>query len=163
MAFAIIAICGGALLMNFQKSHQQTQEKNTLDIVESKLRMSAQLAKISGREVRVVIGEEDGVKNISLSSDLGVAERMKANLSRKTDLLLVREIELTPNNRKDQMLSFFPWGLNDPDVEINLVFSSGNKTSVLPAKYVPNVFVDDTTEIDNLFPREILEDEKQEE
>ena len=162
IAFAIIAVCAGALVINFQKAYKEGQEKDVANIVESKLRMGAQLAKISGGEVRVVIDEEDGVKYISFDRDINVSSRMKATLSRKTKLPLVREVVLTPNNRNDIAIFFFPWGLKTPDIELGLLFNSGNKITLVPAKYVPNVVVDDPKVIEDLFPHEIIEDEKEE-
>lgn len=148
--------------MNFQKAHKEGQEKDVANIVESKLRMGAQLAKISGAEVRVVIDEEDGVRAISFKPDLNVSARMQANLSRKTKLPLLKEIELTPNARKNIIISFFPWGVENRDAKLSLIFNSGNRITLKPAKFVPNVIVDDPKTIEDLFPREILEDEKEE-
>lgn len=162
IAFAIIALCGGALVINFQKAHKKGQEKDVANIVESKLRMGAQLAKISGAEVRVVIDEEDGVRAISFDPDINVSSRMKANLSRKTKLPLVKEVVLTPNDRNDIAIFFFPWGLKNPDTKLELVFASGKKVTLAPAKYVPNVVVEDPKVIEDLFPHEIVEDEKEE-
>lgn len=162
IAFAIIAVCGGALVINFQKAYKEGQEKDVANIVESKLRMGAQLAKISGAEVRVVIDEDNEAKYISFKPDLNVSGRMQANLSRKTKLPLIKEIELTPNARNNKVICFFPWGMENPNSQLTLIFNSGNRISLKPAKFVPNVVVDDPKTIEDLFPREILEDEKEE-
>ncbi len=162
IAFSIIAICGGALLINFQKSHRDRQEKDAVDIVQSKLRMASKLAKITGGEIKVIFGEQDGVTTISTSSDIDISARMKAALSRITPLPLIKDVAITPDSGKISALSFYPWGLDDRDVEITLYFASGEQVTCHPAKQVPNVIVEDANEVYELFPSELLEDEKEE-
>ena len=163
IAFGVIAICAAVLVINFQKSSQDRREKDSLDIVESKFRMAAQLAKITNGEISVVFDKVDGVNFIYFSSDINTSERMKTNLNRKTPLPNINRVEVTPSD-DDQSVSFFPWGLENRDVEVALFPASGNGKKIIcsPAKYAPNVVVKDAKEIDDLFPQEIVDDEEEE-
>lgn len=163
IAFCIIGLCGGAMLMNFHRAYKEGQEKDVVDIVESKLRMGAQLAKISGGEVRIVIEEEGGVQKIYFEPDMNLSASMKVAVSKKTPLPHLREVVLTPNDRNDIALFYYPWGLINRDVQLELIFNSGRKTTLKPAKFAPNTVVEDPNVIEDLYPREVLEDEKEEE
>ncbi len=161
IAIGIIALIGASLLINFQRSHQERQEKDAADIVESKFRMAATLAKITGARVRVMFDEENGNHRVFISSNVLTSDRMKANISRKVNLHHVNDITLTPDNGL-MAVSFYPWGLDDQDIELNLFFKSGAKTTCRPEKYAPSVLSSNAQEIDELFPDEIVEDEKEE-
>lgn len=163
IAFAIIAVCAGALVINFQKAYKEGQEKDVANIVESKLRMGAQLAKISGGEVRIVIEEEDGTHKIYFEPDMNLSANMKAAVSKKTSLSHLRNVVLTPNDRKDITLFYYPWGLTNRDLELKLIFNSDRTTIIKPAKFAPNTVVEDLNVIKDLYPTEVLEDEKEEE
>lgn len=163
IAFAIIAVCGGALVINFQRAHKEGQEKDVANIVESKLRMGAQLAKISGGEVRIVIEEEGGTHKIYFEPDMNLSANMKVAVSKKTSLPHLQKVELTPNDRKDVTIFYYPWGLINRDLELELIFTSGRTTTLKPAKFAPNTVVEDPNVIKDLYPREVLEDEKEEE
>ncbi len=162
IAISIVATLGVALAMNFHGAHQERQEKDATDIIESKFRLAAQLAKISGRKVRVVFGEEKGVKNAFIASDIKVSERMKANFSSTVPLHNVRDVEIHPGSGKGLSVIFYPWGLYDPDSKVEVFFHSGKKATLLPGKYMPNVVIEDQGEIDALYPQEVAEDEKEE-
>ncbi len=159
IAIGILAFLGAALAINFYKSHQERKEKDTLDIIESKLRMAAQLAKMSDAEVRVIFPTHT---TISFDSDLAVSNRMKANLSRTTKLPYVKEITIEPNTREELSLSLFPSKCMHDDLQIKVLFDSGREVSINPAKYLPNLFSEDRAEIEAIFPHEILDDANEE-
>lgn len=162
IAIAIITTLGASIAINFYKGYKERQEKDAVDLVESKLRMAAQLAKLSDGEVRVLFDSREGKYSISFDHDINVSERMKANLGRKTALANVREILLVPNSTQEQALSYFPWGLLESNVQLELIFESGRRYALKPQKYVPNVIVEERNVIEDHFPREVLEDEKEE-
>ncbi len=163
LAIGIIVIVGASLAINFHSGHIDRQEKDVVDLIESKLRMAAGLAKLSNGQVRVVFGEHEGKKAIFLSPDMAFSERMKVAFSHKTPLPRVQEVEVVPNNEKGVSVSFFPWGVLDRNTEVQITFTSGKKVACLPAKYAPNVIIEDQSVIETLYPREIAEDEKEEE
>lgn len=154
IAMAIVLSCGAALVINFYESHKERQEKDCVDIIKSKLRMAAQLAKLSDSEVAVCIEEIDGKKVIFLEPDMNVSERMKANLSKQTALPNVTEAS-------EERIAYFPWGLVK-EVGLTVKFRSGKEYNVDPSKYAPDIFVTDPNEIQDLFPQKILDDEKEE-
>ncbi len=162
LAIGIIVVVGSALAINFHRSHQERQEKDVVDIVESKLRMAANLAKISNREVRVIFGEDEGKTVIYLSPDIRFSERMKANFSRKTTLAKVQDVQITPESGKVTAVSYFPWGIDNRDTEVHITFQSGRKLTSRPAKYVPNLLIEDQRLVEDLYPREVAEDETEE-
>ena len=162
IAFGVIAICAGALVINFQKSSQDRREKDSLDLVESKFRMAAQLAKITGRRVQVVFDEESNKKNVCISSDINLPERIKITLSHKADLPYVKDIVISPKEPNENAVSFYPWGIEDTDTKVTLFVTSGKKLESRVAKFAPNVESVNAKEIDDLFPYEIAENEKEE-
>ncbi|MCE5294236.1 MAG: hypothetical protein LLF94_06440 [Chlamydiales bacterium] len=162
IAFGIITICAAAFVFNFQKSSQERREKDSLNLVESKFRMAAQLAKITGRRVQVVFDKENDKKNVCISSDINVPERMKITLSRKADLPYVKDIEISPKEADENAVSFYPWGLEDKDTMVTLFVTSGDKLETRVAKFAPSVESVNAKEIDDLFPYEIAENEKEE-
>ncbi len=159
IAIGILAFLGAALAINFYKSHQERKEKDTIDIIESKLRMAAQLAKISDAEVRVIFPTH---QTIAFDLDLAVSNRMKVNLSKSTKLPYVKEITIDPNTRDELSLSLFPSRCMHDEIEIAVLFDSGHTVTIDPTKYLPNQFIDDPGEIEALFPSEILDDANEE-
>lgn len=153
IAIAIVVVCGAALAINFYESHKERQEKDSVDIIKSKLRMAAQLAKLSDSEVAVCIEDIEGKKVIFLEPDLSVSERMKANLSKQTVLPNVTEAT-------EERIAYFPWGLEE-DIDLKVKFRSGREYNLDPAKYAPDIFVTDPNKIQDLYPQEILDDEKE--
>jgi type II secretory pathway pseudopilin PulG len=157
IAMGIIVLCGAMLVINFTKSRTEQQEKDTLDIIKSKLRMASQLAKITDFEVQVAFDNTDGEYSIFFSPDMRVSERMKINVCRRTPLKLVREISISPDPGYLH-ISYFP---DTSCQEVVVSFHSGHKATIIPSKYVADSFVDEAGEIERLYPKEVLQDEKE--
>lgn len=153
IAMAIVVVCGAALVINFYESHRERQEKDCVDIIASKLRMAASIAKLSDSEVAVCIADVDGKKVIFLEPDMRVSNRMKVALSKQTPLPNVAEAS-------EERIAYFPWGLEE-DIDLSVKFRSGKEYTLDPYKYSPDIFVDDPNEIQDLYPQEIVDDEKE--
>ena len=162
IAFTIIGILGAAIAINIQKGATERREKDTIDIITGKLRAASQLAKMTNHAVEVEFIEVAGKHMIFLTPSLKTSDAMKRSLSKKVPLDHVKEIELVPNHTRSKTIEFFPWGIQNRKLKVQVVLDSGKKVTCLPANYSPNVVVSDRTVIEDLFPREILEDEKEE-
>ena len=127
----------------------------------SKLRTASFLAKITNRKVRVKIEDEDNDYKIFIESNLAVSDMMKRNLSKKSILPHIRDIELINCQAKVIAIDFFPWGIHNQNLELKLVFDSGDTASCFPSQYIYGALITDQAEIHDLFPREIEEDEKE--
>jgi len=161
IAIGILAFLGAALVINFYKSHQERKEKDTIDLIQSKLRMAAQLAKISDSEVQVLFTEVDGKFAVSFDSDLKVSDRLKPYFTKKSELTNIEEIVVS-GSREENLLSYFPWGMEEEEVEVAVTFRSGNEHMIDPTEYAPNILIEDPAAVEDIFPQEIVDDEKEE-
>jgi len=163
VAMALLALVGGAIIFNMRKGYVDRQQKDSLERIQSTLKLASRLSKITHNEVRVVFFDEDGKKMMQIHSDVAGSTFMKTALSRKQPLEQVQEVSSTPKNLYDDAVevSYFPWGYDQSDYSLEVQFSSGKKVLCDPKLYVPQDGQVAPREHIDLFPQEVLQDDEE--
>lgn len=164
IAVTLLALIGAAVSMSLARGISERKERGSFERIESALKLAAKLAKITHREVKVIVFDEEGKKAIQIDSDIAVSSFMKTAISRSHMLEGVQDIALEPRRLSDEHLeiSYFPWGLDIPEASLEIRFNSGNRVTCVPKSYLPQDAEVTPREHIDLYPTEVLQDEKEE-
>jgi type II secretory pathway pseudopilin PulG len=163
IACFLLAICGAACVIYFDRAGTDRRAKHSLQIIEQKLQQAFLIARMVDGQVAVIIRNLP-TPQISMSTDMPVAPGLKPLLTQSESLEAISDVGLVRGGAsikgKQVKIVFYPTGVDCPEGHLE-VMAAGTKASFSLKKYVVDDTSHQTAEISRIFPDEVIKHEKE--
>ncbi|MBS0654347.1 MAG: type II secretion system protein [Verrucomicrobia bacterium] len=163
IACFLLAICGTACVIYFDKAGTERRAKHSLQLIEQKLQQAFLIARMVDGQVAVIITNLPTPK-ISMSTDMPVSPGLKPLLTQSESLEAisdVRLVQVAANTKEGHVrIIFYPTGVDCPEGCLE-VMAAGTKASFPLKKYVVDGAFHQIPEITQIFPDEVIKHEKE--
>lgn len=159
IACLLIAICGTACVIHFERAATERRVKNTLEFIDQKLLQAALIARVRGGNVKVIIDGHEPPK-IYLSTDLLVGHGAEQLLKEKVPLEGVTHVKLVGVSAQESNICFYQAGVECPTAHLE-VLVAGQLATIPLEKYAVSSSLSQPSDIAQIFPDEVIKNEKE--